>query len=143
MLDAAMQRRYSASPFEEFFTGGGMHAFANFEKWEDFSRFTVEEGFTRSINNVFVRVMRDITRYYIAQDAGQKLLTVDREDPNRKAYLRRFIDQDSRKWKSQEVQDEFEKLGCKADFLYLGSGKTFALVGHGFAEAMKELWGRK
>ena len=97
MLDAAMQRHYSGSP-EEFFTGGGMHAFANFEKWENSSSFSVEDGFIHSVNNVFIRVMRDITRYYIAQDEGQKLLAADREDPNREAYLRRFIDQDSRKY---------------------------------------------
>ena len=97
MLDAAMQRHYSGSP-EEFFTGGGMHAFANFEKWENSSSTSVEEAFARSINNVFIRVMRDIVRYYIAQDDGQKLLTADRDDPDREAYLRRFIDQDSRKY---------------------------------------------
>ncbi len=96
MLDAAMQRHYSGSP-EEFFTGGGMHAFANFEKWEN-SSTSVEEAFAQSINNVFIRVMRDIVRYYIAQDDGQKLLTADREDPGRETYLRRFIDQDSRKY---------------------------------------------
>ena len=36
MLDAAMQRHYSGSP-QAFFTGGGVHAYANFEKWEDHS----------------------------------------------------------------------------------------------------------
>jgi membrane peptidoglycan carboxypeptidase len=97
MLDAAMERHYSGSP-EEFFTGGGMHAFANFEKWENSSSTSVEEAFAHSINNVFIRVMRDIVRYYIAQDDGQKLLTADRDDPDREAYLRRFIDQDSRKY---------------------------------------------
>ena len=30
MLDAAMERRYSASPGEAFFTGGGVHHFENF-----------------------------------------------------------------------------------------------------------------
>jgi membrane peptidoglycan carboxypeptidase len=97
MLDAALQRHYSGSP-EEFFTGGGRHAFANFEKWENSSSTSVEDAFAQSINNVFIRVMRDITRYYIAQSDGQKLLTADREDPNREAYLRRFIDEDSRKY---------------------------------------------
>ena len=32
MLDAAMQRKYSANPGEAFFTGRGMHVFANFDK---------------------------------------------------------------------------------------------------------------
>jgi membrane peptidoglycan carboxypeptidase len=97
MLDAAMQRHYSGSP-ETFFTGGGMHAFANFEKWENSSSTSVEEAFAQSINNVFIRLMRDITRYYIAQSDGQKLLAADRDDPAREAYLRRFIDQDGRKY---------------------------------------------
>jgi membrane peptidoglycan carboxypeptidase len=97
MLDAAMQRHYSGSP-EAFFTGGGMHAFANFEKWENFSSASVEEAFAQSINNVFIRVMRDIARYYIAQSDGQKLLTADRDNAGREAYLRRFVDQDSRKY---------------------------------------------
>jgi len=93
ILDAAMQRRYSGSP-EEFFTGGGMHAFTNFEKWENSASPTVEEAFAQSINNVFIRVMRDIVRYYIAQDDGRKLLSADRGDADRGAYLRRFVDQD-------------------------------------------------
>ena len=97
MLDAAMRRHYSGSP-EEFFTGGGMHAFANFERWENSSSTSVEEAFAQSINNVFIRVMRDITRYYIAQSDGRKLLTADRDDADREAYLRRFVDQDSRKY---------------------------------------------
>ncbi|MDP3565308.1 MAG: hypothetical protein Q8R70_12550, partial [Methanoregula sp.] len=32
MLAAAMERRYSAGPWERFFTGGGLHTFANFNK---------------------------------------------------------------------------------------------------------------
>lgn len=32
MLQAAMERRYSASPYESFFTGGGLHTFNNFRK---------------------------------------------------------------------------------------------------------------
>jgi len=97
MLDAAMQLHYSGSP-EAFFTGGGMQAFANFEKWENSSSASVEEAFSHSINNVFIRVMRDITRYYIAQSDGQKLLVADRDDAGREVYLRRFVDQDSRKY---------------------------------------------
>ena len=95
MLDAAMQRRYSGSP-QTFFTGGGAHDFANFEKWEDYQQFSVSEGFAHSVNNVFVRVLRDIVRYYISQNDSHKLLTADRGDPEREAYLRRFVDQESR-----------------------------------------------
>ncbi len=66
MLDAAMQRRYSASPAEEFFTGGGIHVFHNFERSEDIEIPTVEQAFERSINLAFVRLMRDVIRHYEA-----------------------------------------------------------------------------
>ena len=58
MIDAAMQRHYSGSP-QAFFTGGGVHAYANFEKWEDHSMPSVADGFAHSINNVFIRMIRD------------------------------------------------------------------------------------
>jgi len=32
MLEAALQRKYSANPDEAFFTAGGLHHFANFER---------------------------------------------------------------------------------------------------------------
>ena len=35
MLNAAMERKYSGSPREKFFTGGGVHTFVNFEPSED------------------------------------------------------------------------------------------------------------
>lgn len=95
MIDAAMQRRYSGSP-AAFFTGGGVHAYANFEKWEDHSIFSVVDGFAHSINNVFIRIMRDLVHYYIAQSGEEQLLSAPRDDPEREAFLRRFVDQESK-----------------------------------------------
>jgi membrane peptidoglycan carboxypeptidase len=95
MIDAAMQRRYSGSP-AAFFTGGGVHAYANFEKWEDHSIFPVADGFAQSINNVFIRIMRDLVHYYIAQSGEEQLLSAARDDPEREAFLRRFVDQESK-----------------------------------------------
>ena len=105
MIDAAMQRRYSGSP-AQFFTGGGAHVFANFEKWEDHENPTVFEAFEHSINNSFIRVMRDIVLYYTAQSGVQpeKLLS-DPEDPNREAYLQRFADQEGRRYLSRFWND--------------------------------------
>jgi membrane peptidoglycan carboxypeptidase len=98
MIEAAMQRQYSGSP-SAFFTGGGVHAFANFEKWEDHSNPTVLEAFEHSINNSFIRIMRDIVLYYQAQSGveTEKLLS-DADDPNREAYLQRFADQEGRRY---------------------------------------------
>jgi membrane peptidoglycan carboxypeptidase len=90
MLDAAMQRTYSASP-AAFFTGGGVETYANFEKWENFSRPTVLVAFQNSINNAFIRILRDLVRYYVAEGGERtKALLTDRNDPERMVYLRRF-----------------------------------------------------
>ena len=93
MLDAAMQRRYSASPFEEFFTGGGIHVFHNFEPFEDSEIPTVEQAFERSINLAFVRLMRDVIRHYEANLSAHE--GVHGSDGSvRKDLLRRFADQE-------------------------------------------------
>ncbi len=96
MLDAAMQRSYSASP-GTYFTGGGMQSFANFAKWENHATPTVSLAFADSINNAFIRLMRDIVSYEIAQGRTQvSELLKDHDDPARMAYLQRFADKEGR-----------------------------------------------
>jgi len=63
-LEAAMVRTYSGNPSEAFFTGGGLQKFENFLPEENGRIMTVREGFQQSVNLVFVRLMRDIVRYY-------------------------------------------------------------------------------
>ena len=90
MLDAAMQRRYSASPSEEFFTGGGIHVFHNFDPLEDSENPTVEQAFERSINLSFVRLMRDVIRHYEANMGAHEGV----HGSLRNGLLRRFADQE-------------------------------------------------
>src|SRR5260221_7760762 len=98
MLDAAMQRRYSAAP-DQFFTGGGTQTFGNFESWEDYDNPTVENAFEHSVNLAFVRVLRDIANYYTAASGVQvKKLLGNPDDPQRDVYLQRFVDADSRRF---------------------------------------------
>jgi membrane peptidoglycan carboxypeptidase len=105
MLDAAMQRTYSASP-GSYFTGGGWQSFANFEKWEDHTRPTVEAAFANSINNAFVRLMRDIVSYEIARGGTQiSELLHDRDDPWRMVLLRRFADEEGKKFLNRFWRD--------------------------------------
>jgi membrane peptidoglycan carboxypeptidase len=93
MLDAALQRRYSASPSEEFFTGGGIHVFHNFDPLEDDEIPTVEQAFEHSINLAFVRLMRDVIRHYEASLGP--LEGVHGSDRSvRGDLLRRFADQE-------------------------------------------------
>ncbi len=66
-LSRAMERRYSASPYETFFTGGGLHHFENFDKEDNNRVLQVREGFRNSVNLVFIRLMRDIVSYHRAR----------------------------------------------------------------------------
>ncbi|MGE3333540.1 MAG: transglycosylase domain-containing protein [Rhodospirillaceae bacterium] len=103
MLDAAMQRTYSASPYETFFTGGGAHNFNNFNKDDNAKIPTLEYALRHSINLPFIRLMRDITRYHLAMDKEE----FDDADParSRAAYLRRFADREGREYLSRFYDD--------------------------------------
>lgn len=96
MLETAMERRYSASPAEHFFTGGGRHTFSNFDDKYDKMVISVREAFHNSVNLVFVRLMRDIVRYYTFQRAGIVELLEDIKDPKRQFYLRQFADREGK-----------------------------------------------
>jgi membrane peptidoglycan carboxypeptidase len=93
MLDAAMARRYSASVGEWFFTGRGMHSFANFDKQHSKRVMTVWDAFRYSVNLPFIRMMRDIVRYHLADGAEPAIdILTDPTHPARRDYLERFAD---------------------------------------------------
>ena len=95
MLDAAMQRSYSASPGEQFFTGGGLHRFENFDAADDRRSLSVGEAFTRSVNLVFIRLMRDVVFRILADSADANLALLENPaDPRRQTYLTRFADKE-------------------------------------------------
>ncbi|HWY16573.1 MAG TPA: transglycosylase domain-containing protein [Rhizomicrobium sp.] len=105
MLDAAMQRHYSAG-LDGFFTGGGFHAFHNFAKWEDSGNPTVETAFANSINLAFIRILRDIERFYVAEDHLQgDALSDDPSDAARTAFLQRFADQEGRTFLDKFIRE--------------------------------------
>jgi membrane peptidoglycan carboxypeptidase len=87
-LQRALDRRYSASPYEAFFTGGGLHSFGNFDRNDNGRILTVHEGLQRSVNLVFIRLMRDLVRYHQARlpyDAAAVLN--DSDNPERPRLL--------------------------------------------------------
>ncbi|MFC0401130.1 transglycosylase domain-containing protein [Paraburkholderia rhizosphaerae] len=95
MLDAAIERKYSASAGEMFYTGGGGQVFSNFESSDNGRILTVHRAFQHSVNLVFVRMMRDIVHYEMIQTSGPTTQWLD--DPvARNTYLTRFADQESR-----------------------------------------------
>ena len=95
MLEAAMQRRYSADPSEGFFTGGGLHHFVNFDPRDDGRVLTVREALRNSVNLVFIRMMRDVAHHYMFNaPASSATLLEDASDPLRREYLSRFADRE-------------------------------------------------
>jgi membrane peptidoglycan carboxypeptidase len=95
MLEAAMERTYSAGTGEAFFTGGGVHHFDNFEPRDNGRTVTLREAMTRSVNLPFIRLMRDIVRHVIATTPAIDPTILDQaDDPRRQAYLARFADRE-------------------------------------------------
>src|SRR5690606_32157428 len=93
MLDAAMERHYSASTAERFYTGGGGHRSANFEASDTHKVMSVRSAFQQSVNLVFIRMMRDIARHTMLElSENNASLLSDRNDPMRRDYLSRFAD---------------------------------------------------
>jgi len=95
MLEAALERKYSANPGEAFFTGGGLHQFENFERSSNSQTMTVREGFKHSVNLVFIRLMRDLVRHRMFGGASDaEGLLKDPADPRRRELLARFADRE-------------------------------------------------
>jgi len=116
MLEAAMERRYSASPGESFFTGGGLHTFANFNPEDNAKILSVRDAFRHSVNLVFIRLMRDIAYYYMFRVPGATAVLLEKQHPQRQEYLARFADQEGRVF----VQRFYRK--------YAGAGSTSSSV---------------
>jgi membrane peptidoglycan carboxypeptidase len=97
MLDAALERRYSASPWTGFFTGGGLHYFHNFDKDDADKIMSVRTAFRNSVNLPFVRLMRDLVAYQIAKLPGNPgAMLANPDDPRRAIWLRRSQEEESR-----------------------------------------------
>jgi membrane peptidoglycan carboxypeptidase len=95
LLEAAMDRKYPGHP-ATFFTGGGQHSFENFGKEHNRS-MTVRQAFRLSANLVFVRLLRDIVKYYQGtSEVPLSEILAQRDHPGRAAYLRRFADREGR-----------------------------------------------
>ena len=116
MLNAALDRKYSASPGEAFFTGGGLHTFNNFRKEDNGRLPTLRDAIRESINLPFIRLMRDLVRYttYSGPNNSAELLKDDR-DPRRQEYLASFADKEGTSfllkfWKKYRNKDTQARL---------------------------------
>lgn len=121
MLDAAMERRYSASPYESFFTGGGLHTFENFEPEDNVRVMNLREALRRSVNLPFIRLMRDVVHHLMYRQAGANVNWLDDpDDPRRKEYLARFADKEGREFLARFYAKYQGKSAEEAQALLLG-----------------------
>ena len=123
MLDAALDRTYSASPYEGFFTGGGLHHFHNFRNEDNHRNPTLRDALRESINLPFIRLMRDLVRFTTYSGANNSAaLLKDDSDPRRQEYLAGFADREGttylRKfWKKYQKKDTQARLDTFLDGL--------------------------
>jgi membrane peptidoglycan carboxypeptidase len=118
ILAASLERRYSASPYENFFTGGGVHTFENFDKKDNSRILMVREAFTHSVNLVFIRLMRDVVKYHMHQNPTAREMLRSKNHPLRKEYVARFADLEGKaflenfyhKYKGKSPEQAFQLL---------------------------------
>ncbi len=124
MLGAAMERSYSASPHESFFTGGGLHRFENFDAEDDRRTMTVREALTRSVNLVFIRLMRDVVHHVMARSEGESAALIDDpSDQRRQEYLARFADMEGRQFVARFHRKYAGKSAREAEDLLVRSAR--------------------
>ncbi len=96
-LQLALDRKYSANPGETFFTGGGLHIFHNFVKDDNRRILSVREATVHSVNLVYIRLMRDLVRYYEARlPYDTDAVLSDTNNPVRRKLLEKIADEESR-----------------------------------------------
>ena len=124
ILDAALNRQYSANPDERFFTGGGVHHFHNFRSQDNNRIATLRDAIRESINLPFVRLMRDVVRYtsYQASNNSADVLKDDL-NPLRQEYLSRFADREGttymlKFWKKYRGKDSQARLDTFMDSMH-------------------------
>jgi membrane peptidoglycan carboxypeptidase len=105
-LDRSLDRQYSGNPGEVFFTGGGAHVFANFEKEENGRMFNLRDGLAQSVNLVYVRLMRDLVRFHEARLAyDPDTILNDPDDPTRLSMLKEIADKESQHFLFEAFKD--------------------------------------
>ena len=148
MLGAAQDRKYSASPGEAFFTGGGLHTFNNFRKEDNGRLPTLRDALRESINLPFIRLMRDLVRYTIYAGPSERAeLLKDDANPRRQEYLARFADREGtsflqRFWKKYQKKDTQARLDTFLDSMHPTAMRLAAVHRYLLPDASQERFDR-
>jgi len=118
-LQRALDRKYSASPYEGFFTGGGMHTFGNFDRDDNGRVLPLRVALQRSVNLVFIRLMRDLVRFHEARlpyDANDVIQNVDNAERHRlleavaKDEATHFLQTAYRTYRGLSLEESIQRL---------------------------------
>ncbi len=118
LLDAAMERRFSANPHERFFTGGGVHVFSNFDDESNGRTYTVSKALEQSINLAFVRVMKEVVDHLGFADGKARAVLDDPTHPERTPLLEAFAEAESAEFLDR-FRDRHRGLGADASLALL------------------------
>ncbi|WP_416137015.1 transglycosylase domain-containing protein [Halomonas sp. HK25] len=140
LLAQSMQRRYSASPHEAFFTGGGRHTFSNFRREDNGRNPTLEEAMRESLNLPFIRLMRDLVNTSIHHNENRRQLLEDDADPRRLDYLANFADREGRVflqrfWRKYQALPPEQRLEAFLGGLRPGARRLAAVYRYLYPEA--------
>jgi len=121
ILNQALERKYSASPNEYFYTGGGVHHFNNFSDSDDGRIVSVRDALRNSINLPFIRMMRDLAYHHLYKPEGIARWLENPDDEKRQEYLARFADREGlvylrrfyARYKGKSAEDNLETLTQK------------------------------
>ncbi|MFY0990703.1 transglycosylase domain-containing protein [Halomonas sp. C05BenzN] len=143
LLAAAMERRYSASPHEAFFTGGGRHTFGNFRREDNGRNPTLLDALRESLNLPFVRLLRDLVRYSTHHNESRSQLLEDDRDPRRLEYLQRFAEREGRVflqrfWRKYRDLDSDARLDAFLGGLNVTDSRLAAVHRYLFPEADRD-----
>ncbi|HSB43143.1 MAG TPA: transglycosylase domain-containing protein [Methylomirabilota bacterium] len=138
MLEVSLERRYSASPAEAFFTGGGLHTFGNFDREDDRKVLSIREAFQNSVNLVFIRLMRDVVSAHLYSAPTSLAVRLDDPlDPRRLRYLTRFADREGSEF-IRRFYRKYQGLSAEAGLEMVLSGTR--QTPHGLAAALRSVY---
>ncbi|MDO7902021.1 transglycosylase domain-containing protein [Pseudomonas sp. K1(2024)] len=144
MLDAALERTYSANTGEAFFTGGGLHRFNNFRREDNGRNPSLKDALRESINLPFIRLMRDLVRYVTYQQPyNREPLLKDDADPRRQEYLARFADREGtnylmRFWRKYQRKTSQQRLDTFLDGMRVTPQRLAAVHRYLFPDASQD-----
>jgi membrane peptidoglycan carboxypeptidase len=96
LLEASLDRPFSADPNEQFFTGQGLHTFGNFDDTIE-GLVPLRTAFQHSVNLAYIRLMRELVQYYTAElGYDSRSILADADSPARRELLDAAMDHEAR-----------------------------------------------